>query len=140
MPFLVNKRKQNTEYRIQNTEYRMGTAKTFQDLKVWQKSHELVLQIYETSKHFPKEEMFGLTSQIRRAAVSIPANIAEGFKRQGAKDKIRFYNIAQSSIEEVRYYLILIQDLDLSNTEKQAQLLEEISKMLASYISKTNSN
>jgi four helix bundle protein len=118
----------------------MRTAKTFQDLEVWQKAHQLVLQIYETSKHFPKEEMFGLTSQIRRASVSIPANIAEGFKRQGTKDKVRFYNIAQSSLEEVRYYLILIQDLDLSNTEKQTQLLEEISKMLTSYIRKIKSD
>jgi four helix bundle protein len=118
----------------------MGTAKTFQDLEVWQKAHHFVLQVYETSKHFPKEEMFGLTSQTRRAAVSIPANIAEGFKQHGAKDKIRFYNIAQSSLEEVRYYLILIKDLGFTNIEAHEQLVEEISKMLASCIRKINSD
>jgi len=118
----------------------MNTAKTFQDLEVWKKAHQLVIQIYETTRLFPKEEMFGLTSQIRRAAISIPANIAEGFKRKGKKDKVRFYNIAQSSLEEVRYYLILINDLDLIKTSEQVKLLEEISKMLATYVRKVNSD
>lgn len=116
---LVLFRIQWSEYRNQN---RMKTAFAFKDIEVWQKAHQLVLHIYETSKHFPKEEMFGLSSQLRRAAVSIPANIAEGFKRQGTKDKIRFYNIAQSSLEEVRYYLILVKVLDFAKTEEQNQL------------------
>ena len=70
-------------------------AKTFQDLVVWQKAHEFVLSVYSLSRSFPKEEIYGLTSQFRRAAVSIPANIAEGFKKSGKPDKCRFMNIAQ---------------------------------------------
>ena len=79
----------------------MRTAKTFQDIEIWQKSHQFVLQIYEVLKLFPKEEMFSLISQMRRASISIPANISEGFRRTGLNDKVRFYNIAQSSLEEV---------------------------------------
>lgn len=85
----------------------MKPSKSFQDVVVWQKAHKLVLAIYKETNQFPREEVFGLTSQIRRATVSVPANIAEGFKRIGLKDKIRFYNIAQSSLEEVKYFLIL---------------------------------
>ncbi len=73
---------------------REGGAKSFQDLVVWQKAHQFVLNIYRMSDGFPKQEMFGLTSQLRRAAVSIPANIAEGFRKKGNADKARFYNIA----------------------------------------------
>ncbi|GJQ57924.1 MAG: hypothetical protein SCALA701_07250 [Candidatus Scalindua sp.] len=80
-------------------------VKSFQELVVWQKAHELVLSIYRFSKDFPKSEMYGLTSQIRRAAISVPANIAEGFKKRGKADKCRFMNIAQGSLEECRYYL-----------------------------------
>ena len=75
----------------------MTTAKSFQDLLVWQKSHQLVFDVYRISAKLPKEEVYGLTSQIRRAAMSIPANIAEGFKRKSNKDKARFYNIAEGS-------------------------------------------
>lgn len=74
-------------------------ARSYKDLLVWQKPHELALFIYRLSGQFPQEEMFGLTSQIRRAAISIPAYIAEGFGRQGAKDKLRFYNISASSVK-----------------------------------------
>lgn len=111
----------------------MESAKSFQDLLVWQKSHKLVLKIYKISQSFPKEELFGLTSQIRRSIVSVPANIAEGFKRKGIKDKLKFYNIAQASLEESRYYLILIDDLKIAKTSKLKDDLEEISKMLNSY-------
>ena len=82
-------------------------SKSFKDLIVWQKAHQWVLEIYHFTNSFPSGEQFGLTSQLRRAAISIPANIAEGFKRKGNPDKARFYNIAQGSIEECRYYLIL---------------------------------
>lgn len=82
-------------------------AQTFEDLLVWQKAHAWVLGVYRFSEGFPKQEMFGLTSQLRRAAVSVPANIAEGFRKRGDADKARFYNIAQGSLEECRYYLIL---------------------------------
>jgi four helix bundle protein len=91
-------------------------AKTFHDLIVWQKAHQFVLSVYKTTKHFPKEEMYGLTSQLRRAAISIPANIAEGFKKRGKPDKCRFMNIAQGSLEECRYYLILSRDLGYIET------------------------
>ena len=88
-------------------------AKTFQDLIVWQKSHEFVLSVYQLTRLFPREEIYGLTSQFRRAAVSIAANIAEGFRRRSRADKARLMNISQASIEECRYYLILARDLKL---------------------------
>ena len=84
-------------------------ARNFQDLIVWQKAHHFVLGVYGVSKSFPREEIYGLTSQFRRAAISIPANIAEGFKKRGRADKVRFMNIAQGSLEECRYYLILVE-------------------------------
>ena len=105
-------------------------AANFNDLIVWQKAHKLVLEIYEMTKGFPKEESFGLTSQIRRAAVSVPANIAEGFKRVGKADKLRFYNIAHASLTEVRYFLILSRDLEYGNSISINNLSEEISKIL----------
>ena len=87
-------------------------ASRFEDLVVWQKAHQFVLKAYRLSKGFPRAEVFGLTSQFRRAAVSIAANIAEGFKKRGKADKLRFFNIAQDSLEECRYYLILARDLE----------------------------
>lgn len=111
----------------------MKPARTFQDLIVWQKAHLFVLQSYKYSKDFPREELYGLTSQYRRAAVSIAANIAEGFKKRGQKDKARFMNIAQGSLEECRYYLILAQDLGYGDTKELNNLLEEVSKMLSSF-------
>jgi len=75
-------------------------AKSFKDLIVWQKAHRFVLEVYEATKNFPKNEIYGLTSQFRRAAVSIAANIAEGFKKRGKRDKINYLNIAQGSLEE----------------------------------------
>ena len=86
-------------------------AKNFQDLVVWQKAHQFVLSVYLYSEYFPKSELYGLTSQLRRSAVSIPANIAEGFKKKTRPDKARYLNIAQGSLEESRYYLILAKDL-----------------------------
>jgi len=86
-------------------------ARTFQDLLVWRKAHEFVLAVYSFSAAFPKEETYGLTLQIRPAAVSVPANIAEGFRRRGKADKARYMNVAEASLEESRYYLILAKDL-----------------------------
>ncbi len=112
----------------------MGKTNTFQDLIVWQKGHEFVLEVYKITKPFPKEEVYGLTSQFRRAAVSITANIAEGFKRVSSKEKLRFYNIAQASLEECRYFLILSKDLEyLNDNVLQMKLIEEVSKLLNSY-------
>ena len=112
----------------------MEKTNTFQDLIVWQKGHEFVLDVYKITQPFPKEEIYGLTSQFRRAAISITANIAEGYKRTSAKEKLRFYNIAQASLEECRYFIILSNDLDyLENSDKQIKLIEEVSKLLNSY-------
>lgn len=108
-------------------------ARNFQDLIVWQKAHQFVLGVYRTTKRFPREEVYGLTSQFRRAAVSIPANIAEGFKKKGRPDKVRFMNVAQGSLEECRYYLILTSDLGYGETMELFRQLEEVSKMLSSY-------
>ncbi|MDP2983021.1 MAG: four helix bundle protein [Candidatus Latescibacter sp.] len=108
-------------------------AKSFEDLLVWQKSHRLVLGIYSFSESFPNKEMYGLISQIRRAAVSVPANIAEGFKKRGCNDKVRFMNIAQGSLEECRYYLILAKDLGYGDSINLLKQLEEVSRLLDSY-------
>ncbi len=109
----------------------MTTSRTFQDLQVWQKAHRWVLDIYLLTKGFPREEMFGLTSQLRRAAVSVPANVAEGFAKRGRADKARFFNTAQGSLEECRYYLLLAQDLDYGTTEQLLASAAEISRMLS---------
>src|SRR6184192_1537113 len=93
-----------------------AAARTFQDLVVWRKAHELVLAVYSFTAAFPKQETYGLTLQMRRAAVSIPANIAEGFRRRGKADKARYMNMAEASLEESRYYLILAKDLGYGDT------------------------
>ncbi|HEX9544557.1 MAG TPA: four helix bundle protein [Pyrinomonadaceae bacterium] len=108
-------------------------AGNFQELIVWQKAHQFVLSVYRISKGFPREEVYGLTSQLRRAAISVPANIAEGFKKKGRLDKVRFMNIAQGSLEECRYYLILSNDLEYASTAKLMLQLEEVSKLLFRY-------
>ena len=108
-------------------------AKTFEDVEVWKKAHAWVLAVYRFTERFPKHELFGLTSQLRRAAVSIPANFAEGFKKKSRADKARFYNIAQGSLEECRYYMILAGDLGYGNTTILLESLEEVSKMLEAY-------
>jgi len=108
-------------------------AKSFQDLVVWQHAHRLVLGIYRLSRAFPREEVFGLTAQLRRAAVSIPANIAEGFTRRSDTDKARFYNIAQGSLEECRYYLILCRDLDYADSQPLLAELQAVSRLLERY-------
>lgn len=108
-------------------------AKTFQDLVVWQKAHRFVLAVYHYSDYFPQKEAYGLTSQLRRAAVSVAANIAEGFKKKGQADKLRFMNIAQGSLEECRYYLILAKDLGYGDNQELLPRLEEVSKLLEKY-------
>ena len=113
----------------------MNPAKTFEDLIVWQKAHVFVLSVYRLTDGFPNKEIYGLPSQFRRAAVSIPANIAEGFKKKGKADKARFMNIAQASIEECRYYLILANDLAYGDNTSCLSQIEEVSKLLESYTS-----
>ncbi|TWI85259.1 four helix bundle protein [Lacibacter cauensis] len=109
---------------------------TFQELIVWQKAHQFVLSVYKYTESFPKSETYGLSSQFRRAAVSIAANIAEGYKKKGKADKARFFNIAQGSLEECQYYLILSSDLGFGDVIDKQSLLNEISKMLEAYMSK----
>jgi four helix bundle protein len=118
----------------------MEKARDFTSLVVWQKAHALVLHLYSYTSKFPKEELYGLTSQLRRAAISTPANIAEGYKKRGVPDKLRFYNIAQSSLEEVRYYLILSQDLDYGNTKELSSEAEEVARLLTSYVEAVKKN
>ena len=108
-------------------------AKSFHDLIVWQKAHQLVLSIYQFSEAFPGKEAYGLTSQMRRAVVSVAANITEGFKKIGKRDKIRFLNIAQGSLEECRYYLILANDLKYGENKDLDEKAEEVSKLIEAY-------
>ena len=110
------------------------SSKTFTDLVVWKKAHSMVLDIYLLTKDFPEEELYGLTNQLRRAAVSVPANIAEGFGRISKAEKVRFFNIAQGSLNEIRYFLILTQDLQYGDVRELKSKAEEISKILYIYI------
>jgi len=110
-------------------------AKSFEDLIVWQKAHQFVLEVYKLTEKFPKNEIYGLTSQFRRAAISIPANTAEGFKKKGKADKARFLNIAQGSLEECRYYLILSKDLGYCDSTILNEKVSEVSKLLQAYMS-----
>jgi four helix bundle protein len=108
-------------------------ASSFRELIVWQKAHGLVLAVYEFTNNFPAKEIYGLSSQMRRCSVSIAANIAEGFKKRGIADKLRFLNIAQGSLEECRYYLILSKDLYYGDTNSLIEISEEVSKLLEAY-------
>lgn len=114
----------------------MDYSKTFKDLQAWQKAHSFVLAVYKVTKSFPNDEIYGLTSQFRRAAVSVPANIAEGYKKLSNADKLRFYNIAQGSLEECRYYVILSFDLEYISLSDQMilnELLDDTSRLLNYY-------
>ncbi|MBI5023537.1 MAG: four helix bundle protein [Candidatus Omnitrophica bacterium] len=105
---------------------------TFQDLNVWEKGHSPVLEIYKTTKLFPREEQFGLTAQVRRSATSVCANIAEGYKKSN-KDFLRFIDIAQGSLEETKYHLILGRDLkyfDVQCFERLFNLYNDTGRML----------
>lgn len=108
-------------------------AQRFEDLVVWQKAHALVLQVCRATARFPKEETCGLSAQLRRAAVSVPANIAEGFKKRGGADKARFLNIAQGSLEEARYYLRLATDLGYPVGGVTSGEMDEIGRLLTAY-------
>ena len=107
----------------------------FEQLEVWQRAHMMVLTVYRITTTFPADERFGLVSQMRRAAVSVPANIAEGFKRRGQNDKAHFYNMAQGSLEELRYYLILSRDLGyITEIEPWSQTTDQVARMLQGLI------
>ena len=109
-------------------------AKSFRDLEVWQRAHSFVLGVYALTRTFPGEERFGLTNQFRRAAVSIPANIAEGFRKYTEADKARFFNVSEGSLEECRYYCLLAQDLGYGSTNDLQQTLDAIGLQLSAYV------
>lgn len=111
----------------------------FRDLKVWQKSHSLVLAIYQATAGFPREELYGLTTQMRRAAVSVPANIAEGCGRGSGLDFARHLQIAMGSASELEYFFLLACDLSLVDRDRERCLtsdVTEVKRMLASLIQK----
>jgi len=113
--------------------------KDFRKLKVWEKAHLLTLKIYKVTKGYPKEELYGLTSQIRRACVSIPTNIAEGCVRSSDADFARFLYIALGSTSELEYLIVLLNDLKFIENELQVELnneINEIKKMLITLIKK----
>ncbi len=112
---------------------RTPPARNVQQLLVWRRAHQLVLAVYRATSSFPKNEIYALSMQLRRAAVSIPANIAEGFRRRGKPDKVRFMNIAEASLEECRYYFILAKDLGYADTGSLTKALEEVSRLLDAY-------
>jgi four helix bundle protein len=101
----------------------------FTQLKVWQRSHALVLNLYRLTTRFPSDERFGLTSQLRRAAASVPTNIAEGAKRTGRQDYARFLNIAQGSLAETEYLTMLSRDLGYLTAEKADESISEMSEI-----------
>ena len=109
-------------------------ARSFEDLVVWQKSHQLTLRVYRITSDFPNTEIYGLVSQMRRAAVSVSANIAEGFKRRSRTDKARLLNVAQGSLEELRYYFILARDLAYIRHSERWDDVEEVARMLGGYV------
>ena len=111
----------------------MRLSAKFSELLFWQKAHQFTLLVYKFTKSFPREELYGLTSQFRRAAVSMTANIAEGYTRNGAKDKLRFFNITLSSLEECRYYLILSHDLGYGEDTSMNELIDDVGRLLNSY-------
>jgi len=109
-------------------------AKTFKELVVWQKAHQLVFNVYKATKDFPREEMYGLTSQLRRSCVSVAANIAEGFKKKGIADKLEFFNTAQGSLSETDYHLLLANDLEYYNMTGIIKDASEVGRLLESYM------
>jgi len=117
--------------------------KDFKKLKVWQKVHRLTLAVYRATQKFPKDELYGLTSQTRRASCSIPANIAEGCGRSGDAELARFFRIAMGSANELEYHLILGRDLGFLDDSIYHQLLSELvesKQMLSSFIKKLNAD
>ena len=113
---------------------RKSTVRTFRDLIVWQKAHLLVLGIYKVTKSFPSEEKFGLASQLRRSAASVPTNIVEGYKRKSRKEFLHFLNMAESSLEETKYHLLLARDLgyvEESEFMQLSNLCDEVGRMLS---------
>lgn len=109
-------------------------SKCFEELLVWKKMHNVVLNVYKLTNKFPKSELFGITNQLRRAAVSVSANIVEGYSKISKADKLRFYNIAQGSLEEADYFLLLSKDLGFAETDELRRKVDEVGRMLKGYM------
>jgi four helix bundle protein len=119
-----------------------GKIRTFTDLIVWQSGHKLVLEIYHLTKKFPKDEIYSLVSQMRRAAVSITSNIAEGFGRQGYKEKIQFYYLAQGSLIELKNLILIAKDvgyINSNNFDELVVIINEVHRLLQGLITKSKS-
>ncbi|OGZ06930.1 MAG: hypothetical protein A3C93_04570 [Candidatus Lloydbacteria bacterium RIFCSPHIGHO2_02_FULL_54_17] len=119
-----------------------GTIRDFTDLLAWQEGHALVLETYRLTKAFPKEEVFGLVSQMRRAAVSITSNIAEGFGRQGYKEKVQFYYVSQGSLIELKDQLLIARDIKYLTPSEYADICaraDKTHKLLQGLITKSKS-
>ena len=117
----------------------MGKIKSFKQLKIWQKGIEIVKDIYTLTKQFPKEELYGITSQMRRSAISIPSNIAEGFKRYHSKEYSQFLHIVLGSAAELETQLIIAKELGFINEENLndiSEKLDHIPKMISSLLNK----
>ena len=115
----------------------MSEIKTFQDLKVWQRAHELVLEVYGLTKKFPSEERYALANQVRRAVISVASNVVEGFNRISIRDSLHFYAIARASLEEAKYQLLVARDLGYladSSYQHVARLCDEVGKMLNAWL------
>ena len=111
-------------------------TQSFKDIVAWQRAHQFVLLVYKFTRTFPVEERFGLCSQFQRAAVSIAANIAEGYRKLSKADKLRFLNVAQGSLEECRYYILLSKDLNYISEDNNKELttsIEDVSRLLNAY-------
>ena len=111
-------------------------TQSFKEIVAWQKAHAFVMQVYQACALFPAHERYGLCSQFERAAVSIAANIAEGYRKDGIADKLRFLNISQGSLEECRYYILLSYDLSYIDSDRynnMNQSIEEVSRVLNAY-------
>jgi four helix bundle protein len=119
-----------------------GKINSFMDLDAWKEGHKLVLEIYQITKKFPREELFGLTNQLRRAAVSFTSNIAEGFSRNSYKEKLQFYSMALGSLTEIQNQLLISRDIGYLEKEEYNNLIRQtikISKITNGLIKKTKS-
>ena len=130
----------NREYRMSNVGENIGKITSFTDLNAWKEAHKLVLEIYKLTKLFPKEEQFSLVDQLRRAAISIVSNIAEGFSRQSYKEKVQFYSMAKGSSTEVQSQLLIARDLGYIASQdfnKIAEISINVNKLLTGLIRST---
>lgn len=116
----------------------MEKSSSFKELLVWQMAHQLTIKVYRITEQFPKHELYGLTSQFRRAAVSIAANIAEGYVKATPKEKIQYFTHSLGSLQECRYYSILSKDLEYTIDNELETDIETISKLLYVYCKKIN--